>query len=429
MTPVAMEEKQYEDLVKQINKDAADYIDKGLLKATENINKEYEKVAKGTMTADEFKEFKEKELKPINDALAKVDKLEEALKAQGTKIGELEAAPKNGTLITFEDFFEQNFSKEKLIDLRATGKNIAFTAKQLKAAGITSIGNTITDMTSPPGSPYMPGIGGSDLSVFEIVRNPNFMLSKVDLGRTSQSRLAWINETDFQGTVNTAVAEGGSKPLTQHKFQAELSIAKKAAAYIEITEEFQDDLPQLATMVRRMLEEDVFRAWDDTIQTAVQTVARPYEITGLTHDVDKPNKYDAIGAEHAQVEFYNFPNVNTVAINPVTKWSMFMSKNDVVTSGPRDYINPPFWDIIQRNLVTATKMLIGYALVGDLKQYKVDIYKDFTLRTGWINDDLIKNQFAVVGELRYHNYISDNRKKAIVYDALATIISAIQSGS
>jgi hypothetical protein len=67
-------------------------------------------------------------------------------------------------------------------------------------------------------------------------------------------------------------------------------------------------------------------------------------------------------------------------------------------------------------------------LVGDLKQYHVDIYKDFILKIGWINDELIHNKFAIVGELRYHSYISDARKKALVYDSLAGVASRI-SGS
>jgi hypothetical protein len=109
---------------------------------------------------------------------------------------------------------------------------------------------------------------------------------------------------------------------------------------------------------------------------------------------------------------------------------MYESKNAVITSGPRDYIYP-WWfpQEISPKLVTANKVAANYALSGDLKQFKVDIYKDFTLRVGWINDDFIKNQFVIVGELRYHAYISDNRKKAIVYDNLDTIIAAIRSGS
>lgn len=420
-----MNEQEYKELVEKLGKDAADRIKTMMADVEKTLNDKWEAKLKGLITDKEFadlkKELQETQLKEINEQLAKLDQI---AKDQGTIINEIKETRQKATPKSLQDFFQENIAKISDI-YKAKSGTIEWTGEQLKAAGVTSITGSISDMASPPGSPYLPGIAGTPLEMFEIVRNPNWIITRVDVGRTNQSRLAWINEVSVDGdyTASANVSEGGTKPKTQHKFQVEISTAKKAAAYIELTEEFEDDVPQLATAVRRMLRDDVIRAFDDQVQTDVIAAARPYEITGLDGDVVDANLYDAIGAMLAQIAKYNFI-ANTIALNPVTEWKVLMQKDS-----ESRYLMPPFLDRINRLLIEATKVAEDYGLVGDLSQYKVDIYKEFTLRVGWINDQFITNKFSVVGELRYHSYISDNRKKAIVYDSLIDVMGQIDGAS
>jgi Phage capsid family len=417
-----MNETQYKELVEKLGKEAADQIKAQKESIEKGLNEKFEQLSKGIITQKEFDEFKENikntELKSINEKLSEI---KEAAIEQGKVIAQMKEGEGKPIKKSLKEFIQDNISKLKEFKEKGHGF-IEITGTQLKAAGVTSVGNSITDMSSPPGSPYLPGLGGTELEVFDITRNPNFILNRVDVGSTNQFRLAWINETDYQGTP-AEVAEGGAKPLTQHKFQVEISEAKKAAAYIELTEEFEDDVPGLATQVRRMLQNDVIRFFDDAIQTAVIAAARPYEITGLNGSVADANNWDALGAMLAQIAKNNYV-ANTVALNPVTMWGIWMQKD---TQGR--YLTPPFISVIDSKKVEATKVAEANALVGDMTQYKVDIYKDFVLKMGWINDNLINNKFCIVGEIRYHRYISDARKKAICYDALADVTAAITSGS
>jgi len=417
-----MNEAEYKELVEKLGKDVADQIQKQAKIIEDTLNAKHADLVKGLLTKEQFDELKkeltENELKGINDQLAK---LEAIAKTQGEVLNVMKEHSSGTTKKkSLGDYLEENIAK--IAEFRKAGSGfIEVTGAQLKAAGITSIGNSIQAMDNPPDSPYAPGLGGAELELFDIVRNPNFILNRVDVGRTNQSRLAWINETDYQGTP-AEVDEGGNKPLTQHKFKVELSEAKKAAAYIELTEEFEDDVPGLATAVRRMLQTDVIRAFDDAVQAAVIAAARPYEITGLDDSISDANQWDALGAELAQIAKYNFV-ANTVALNPVTMWKIWMQKDN-----EGRYLTPPFQSIIDSKRVEATKVAEGFGLVGDLTQFKVDIYKDFVLKMGWINDNFIQNKFCIVGEIRYHRYISDNRKKAIVYDNLNDIEAQIDGG-
>lgn len=406
---MALTEDQFKEYTAKLGVETAEKINTDMKSVEQKLALKQDEVVKGLFKKEDFEAFKTDELAPINEALKKLDEIG---KAQGNKINEvLELQKAKPNTKSFESFIEELAPKIK--ELKSGNKYIEITGAELKAAGVYSIGGTI-----PTPSPYAPGIGGADLEIFDIMRNPNFITSHVDLGRTNQSRLAWANEIDYQG-VPALVAEGGLKPLTQHTFNIETSVAKKIAAYIKITDEFDEDLPGFSTTVRRMLQNDVVRAWDDQIQLDVQAAARPFNITALNGLVQDANFWDALLAEMGQVGFYNF-TPNTVALNWLTNVLLKTEKNANNT-----YLLPPFVDDINKLLTYANKMAVGYGLVGDLTQYHVDIYKDFVLKVGWVNDDLIHNQFAIVGEMRYHSYISDARKNGIVYDSLSAIDAII----
>ena len=111
-------------------------------------------------------------------------------------------------------------------------------------------------------------------------------------------------------------------------------------------------------------------------------------------------------------------------INPITWGKMQMGKDTV---GRYNY---PSDDLISRiNAQIGNKLFPDFALVGDMKQFKVLIYKDFVLKMGWINDDFIRNQFTVVAEVRFHDYISTARQKAIVYGEAKWVAEQLNSSS
>ena len=395
----------------------------------ERLNKAFDDKTKGFITQEKFDEIKKSVMgEELTELNKKLETLEQASKDQGIIINTLKESVKPQSK-SFEDFFTELMPQIKALREARSGellnaqKKPGFGTGDLKAAGVTSIGGSIADQATAIGSPYMPGIGGADLQLFDIRRDENFILGQVNMGRTNQFRLAWINEIDYQGTPDTNIAEGGEKPLTQHRFQVEFSNAKKAAAYIELTEEFDNDVPGLTTAVRRMLQQDVIRQFDTQIQNDVIAAAKPYEITQLNGQIEAACGWDAVLAMMAQVGYYNF-NPNTVAMNYLTDVLLETSKDN-----QDRHLMPPFAQRIQSKMVFANKLAFKKVLTGDLKQYNVDIYKEFSLRVGWINDDFIKNKFCVLGELRYHSYISDARKKAICYDDLYETMTTIDGGS
>jgi hypothetical protein len=384
----------------------------------EKVNAAFEKLGKGMITkeacqaivADATKEYGEK-----------ATKLEGVLREQGDKL--------NGLITTIKAPRSQAMQVDEILkphiqaikDCYKAGSGmvkIDFAAEQRKAAE-TSVANSILTMTPTLASPYAPGIDLTPLSVYEIARNPIFVSSYTDMGTTDLSRLAWINETQLLG-LPTLVVEGAAKPMTQRTFTVQYSIAKKIAAYIGITEEFDKDLPYLATAVRRLLQMDIVRAFDLQVQADVQANATQLNFTtalgpnGLTlaplkNSIFDATLYDALFTMGTAVRLANFiPNISLV--NPITMTKMLTTKDAYGR-----YNVPPDDLMEQINPKQGNNLFPDYALVGDMKQFKVDIYEDFSLKVGWINDDLIRNQFTVVAEVRFHDYISSNRTQAIMY--------------
>jgi len=422
---------QCETKAKELFKKQADKFNEDtetLKKETQSkVDAAVEQAKKGLISPEQL----EAATKAATEELSKtITAQEQILKAQGDKINGLIEAQKKpfSGMEQIDEVFKSNAPKLKEMYKAGTG----FIEVSLQGKAVDSIANSIQSMTTPPGSPYAPGISNTPLTVYDILRNQQFVSSYTDNGNTDVSRLAWINETSLIGAP-ALVLEGAPKPLTQRTFQVETSIAKKIAAGLQITEEFDTDLPYLSSQVKTLLQLDLVRAFDDQIQADVIANATPfafnvagiggYDLSRLQGNIYDATLWDALTAMGLFPRINNFiPNVSL--INPITWGKMQMGKDTV---GRYNY---PSDDLISRiNAQVGNKLFPDYALVGDMKQFKVMIYKDFVLKMGWINDDFIRNQFTVVAEVRFHDYISTARKKAIVYGEAKWIAEQLNSNS
>jgi hypothetical protein len=408
-------EKQYNELVEKFGKDAVAVIEKKMAEAHTEAEKITRDALKGMITEGQFND---KMKDAVDEVKKELEKLENIAKEQGTEINAIKENTQKPVVKTLEDVLKEKAPEIKALYSQGMG-NVEI---DLKTAGITSIGNTIQPMTPAPNSPWLPGAGGPTLEMFGIIYNPNFILNYISRGRTNLSYLPWANETSVEGAA-TAVQEGAPKPLWNTRFKVEFSTAKKIAAMTVITEEFDQDLPGFTTIVERLLKEEVLRRFDDAIYAGVIAAATGYSLPNLNYKIDKANLWDALLAGFTQVEVANY-NPNLGAVNPVSYAEMLMTK----TEQTREYNWPPYMNRLPP-IARSNKVAYGKALVGDFTQYKVDIYKDLMLKVGWNNDDFQRNQFSVIAELRYHDYISSTRKNALVYYDLATVIAQITSGS
>lgn len=384
-----------------------------------------------------------KEIKELKD---EINKLEGILKTQGT---ELSALKENGGVAkeySLEDAWAEHLDaiREKRttgsgfvrfnFGLQSEDKGTKKTEKsnevngitslfRQKVPAITSIANSTASIPVSVTNPYSPFPQQLD-EIVAVRRNPNFAVNYVDVGSTNSATITWTEEGNSEGDA-AITAEGGLKPLQDKKFVDRISKAKKIAGHIVITEEMETDVPRIATAVRRLFQENVMRKYDDQVWADIVAVAPGYTSTALNDSIENPDDYAAIGAAFCQLENLNaYPD--TIAINPADKWRMKLIKGN-----DGHYVTPPFvvgdhtFDGVR--VVTSNKVTAGNFLVAEMGKYKVDIYKTFSLRVGWQNDDFVRNQFTIVGEIRFHSYVATNDLVGFCYASFATVKAAIEA--
>jgi HK97 family phage major capsid protein len=373
-----------------------------------------------------------------------IEKLETALKAQGTELAKLKEPAASETYSTFEDAWKKNLKEIKKIRSQGVGfkrfyfgdvdeesfddgetkENIVTGIKSFatKVPGVTSVTNVTSSTPAQITNPYSP----FPYQIPEIVavrRNPNFALNYVDYGSTNSAVMTWTEEGNSEGDA-AITAEGALKPLQDKKFTDRLTKAKKIAGYVAITEEMENDTPRIATAVRRLFQENVMRKYDDQVWADIIAIAPGYTSTALDDQIDQADDYAAIGAAFAQLESLN-ANPDTIAINPADSWRMKLTKGS-----DGHYVLPPFavgdTQFEGVKVVKSNKVAAGNFLVAELLKYKVDEYKPFSLRVGFQNDDLTRNQFTIVGEVRFHSYVATNDLVGFCYAQFATVKAQIE---
>jgi hypothetical protein len=234
----------------------------------------------------------------------------------------------------------------------------------------------------------------------------------------------WFDEQAKEGS-STTVAEGGTKPTVQYKYELKSAGYKKEAALIGFTEEFHLDFAQLESNIMENGRIDVINRVNSAILPNIIAAATAYNsaasFTAGT-PISNANDFDAIAAMAAQADNATFggARANAAIMSTFKKYRMGITKN---TQG--SYLNPP--DVLAGlGFVGNPSMAADDVLVGDLKQYQILLRGGLILRIGYNGTDFAQNMYSSVLEQYYFDYISTIRKAAIVKGPdFATVKTAI----
>ena len=96
-----------------------------------------------------------------------------------------------------------------------------------------------------------------------------------------------------------------------------------------------------------------------------------------------------------------------------------------------NYVLPPFMDASGRMIdgvmvIAKPQITAGTYVIGDLKNINLLNVWGYSVRIGWEDDDFSKNLVTMLGESRYHVYITDNDKRGIVTGTFAAVKAAIE---
>ena len=237
------------------------------------------------------------------------------------------------------------------------------------------------------------------------------------------------------------VAEGGEKPQIDFKIETRYAQPVKVAAHIVLTDESIQDISGMQDIANNYLraKHDLKRQngilFGDGISPnpkGATVYGRTFVAGDMANEVVTPNFMDVVNAcvtdiytTHNYVDEMNYM-ANIVLVNPVDFYLNLVSAKDA--NGLPLY---PMAGLFNRvtiggvTIVPFEDIPAGKIFVCDMSRYRVTNYIPYTVRIGWINDQLITNQFTMVGESRFHAFVEKLDEQAFIYDDIATIKSAI----
>lgn len=360
-------------------------------------------------------------IKDMNDP-AKEGSIKHSLIEQGNKINSiLEQIGKGMNGVTTLEQFKKDFDaavKDGKFDEIKQNKAGAVSFV-IKAAAVTTRTGAVSDSASDLSNQL---VGNDGAQIFEIKRGTPFILDFVTVGNTDAPAIIWFDETQKQGDF-AVTAEGAVKPLVEYIWVRQSADYRKAAGRAVITEEFDKDYPRIVSKIKQLMNIDCRNEMNALILTDMISQASAFTFAGLNSAIATPDDYAAIGAAICQLQnFFYTPNV--LVLNPADAWTMRLTK-DLQGRYQMNPLSGKDGNYEFGAIITDPRVPIGNAFVGDGSIYNVDLRGDLIVRMGYSTGDFEANQYTLLVEQYFFNYISQAKKPGFVYFSFAAVKAAI----
>lgn len=425
-----MDEKQFQELVDKVGKEAAEKIKKEFEAYKETVKEIANKCVeqKGYITEEQFKKQQDAADKALNE-------IKQIAKEQGQSINSLMEKitnPGAGKGKSIEKLLKENEgelkkiydarsgSMEFLLEQKANGEFVMrkFDARSAtKAAGPTATiddvddGANVASIAQGANAASLLRVGGSSPIVSQY-RNSPWIFDLVNVTTSEYVSgmpvVFWYEEVATEGAANIVV-EGATKPKVQYKYVLKSANYKKVAHLVQFTEEFSIDFRRLQDDILNKGRIDLLNVVNNDVLADLITKATTYNTSASFGAVPFANDFDVIAAMAAQVDNATLGNsANTAIMSTFKKYKMGVTKDEFGA-----YLNRP--DVLSTiQFVGNPDMAADQVVVGDLRQYNIILRGGIIVRIGYVGNDFAENKFSVVMEQFYWNYISEIRRAALV---------------
>lgn len=422
-----MNEKDFKALMEKFQKDAKPFVE-GLVK----------EALEGLITSDQLTEkLGEFAQQTVHDELKTiVEENKSAVEAQGLEINKLKV--KDSEPKSFKDSINEAFAADGLTDkIKAVFEAGSGVVDVIgKAVGNITTGAVSTDTG---GNALLDLLNADDIASIRL--RDQFIENYCTVTRTNKPVYTYADYVPKEGDVDF-VLEAGTKPQLDLQIEVRTATPKKAAGHEIMTEESIQDIPRMETEARTLLLKKYLLKRQSGILFGDGTGANPTGITQIAQAFNPatwtgkkkadPNLYDAIIAAKNQIEVaanYTddvdyYPNV--VFVNNARYNALLIEQSDKVYTfnqvQGKEPVRVAGVDILAKKEIPDEKLLIG-----DFTLLRVINYIDYNIKIGYINDQLIKNLFTMVGEGRFYTVVKYYDQLAFVYDDIQNIIDGITS--
>lgn len=407
-----VEKKAHED---ELNQKA---IDKAVEQAKKDAKTESDAAIKAAVDAANLA------AKAITDDLnEKVNKLNEAKDV---------APAKGGRFGSILKFFRKNVEENK--ETAANDKGYA-AHTVIKAAALM----TTADVLPNTAGGFTPLVGNFIDDEIGHLPVPDMIFMGLVTVRTAPGTDAiWFSDRVNEQGDAAFLLEGGLKPLISSQWQTTKKAIFEVAERWKQTKRLIMHAPSVISdfaehannLIEQKIDDTILdgdNAADNTKFDGLQTVGGAFIVpTGLAGYYTFANIYDVVMAVAVQVRLAYFKGPLTAVLNIV-----WMAKMAGIKDAEGRYVIAPFVTpdgkkIGEVNVVFSTKIDAGDIIVGDLKKFNLVIAEDVMYDEGYENDDFSKNLVSKKLEAFSGSYYKLSDAGAIIYDQIATILTAIE---
>lgn len=402
--------KEHED---DLNQKA---IDKAVKAALEDAEMTAKKLVEDAVSAQK---------KVTDDALQQISKLKEQITTHD--------GHKEGTVVAF---FKKNIAEQKAID----GDNLGgmgdrnYSAKHtIKAAALMTTADVLPNVDGG----FSPLFG--NYIDYEIGHLPLPAMIFMDLVTVKSApgteNIYFSDRVNIQGDA-AFIAEGTTKPLVSAQWQTTSKKTCEVALRWKQSKRLMAHAPSVIADFAERANEFMEQKVDDEILEGVssatdfdglQAVGTAFIVPGdLAAYYTFASIYDVIMACASQIRIANFKGNITATLNTV-----WQAKMQGVKDALGNYIIPPF---VTKDGLNVGEVAVKFSnkvdpadiVVGVLKNYNLVVAENVSYDEGYENDDFSKNLVSKKLEAFMGSYVKLSNAGSIIYDQIATILTAIE---
>ncbi len=397
-----------------------------LEKAIEGINLKAEKINTNEVelkAAKESLEAAKAEIKSAKDEIVN-------LGSEVAKMKEAKSSLPKSVKQQIKSWLTENHDEIKKIKAQGSG----LLTLDIKAVGSLTTGSA----TNPDGIPELVGTQmapAGNVNLRGVIYQPLVTSFGTDL-----AAYPYTESVPKDGDY-AFVAEGGSKPQIDFKIETRYAEPVKVAAHEVLTDECIKDIKGMQSIAENYLrakhdlkkQNGIFFGDGVSPNPKGATVfGRTFVAGDMADAVADSNFMDVVNACITDIyTTHNFQDetpymANLVMVNPIDFFINLVSAKD--GNGLPLYPSASLFNKVTiggATIIPFEDIPAGKIFVGDMSKYNVTDYVGYTVQIGWINDQLITNQFTMVGESRFHAFVKRLDEQAFIYDDIATIQAAI----
>lgn len=245
------------------------------------------------------------------------------------------------------------------------------------------------------------------------------LLDLIPRGRTGSDTVEYVEETTWtraattvaEATGFTATTLGGTgiKPESAFAYTTRTSSVQTIATWTPITTRMLADYPQVESLIDNRLLMDLDLTMESLVATGAGTGT---DFTGLTNasginvqGKGTDSNQDAIFKGAQLVRTTGLSRPSAIAISPTDFALIRLARENAATATFGGYLmGPPsqggFLTLWGLPVVQTLALPAGTALVGDFQQCMLFDREQATVRTGYVNDQFIRNMLTLLAELR-----------------------------